>query len=609
MGKCQAARFPAPGAHARAAGHRMRRLRGVGLQMTSVGTDTREWIIAASRDQQVGARAADARGAWSGRMSDAMQIPLLERTLGGLLAGHAYLLHGVSGVGKTVLALQIARTWTSGGRRVLFLTTDTPESLLEQASLLGLSLQRDWERGDLLLCTYAPGIVGQVRMHGMRAFLDHLYEAGRAGTRGLIMDPVTPIFEAFSSSVEIDRDVRLLSHVLREWEWSTVFLADTGDLRQRPGLRESLGQHCSGVLELCTSRGRPNPAESPFLLRVERARQMTPSGSVVPYAIALEAGLIPVPVPSDDETANARAARPARVLMASSEKEEFEPLAKLLRRTMEVEMVPDGVAALARAATWGPDVLLLQADLPRLSGFSVCRALRQGRYTVPVVLVTGKGRRRSDRVRALLNGATDLVQAPFDLREVAARVRMASRMRVASLETGVEQHLLDVLTMKAQENVLEMPEFLEALGIALRAAARFSSPVSVVTFQFHPGGPEPAEGEAWSRFRQLLRQGVRSGDLVCHPDPWRAAALLCNENRDGAAAFAERLRRLALEEYGASLFTSGWWIDSGRLTIEGSTMVETDVRDLLAEAFEDAGPFLGTASEPGEYRMTGTDGE
>jgi hypothetical protein len=186
---------------------------------------------------------------------------------------------------------------------------------------------------------------------------------------------------------------------------------------------------------------------------------------------------------------------------------------------------------------------------------------------------------------------------------------MASRMRVASLETGVEQHLLDVLTMKAQENVLEMPEFYEALGIALRAAARFSSPVSLVTFQFHSGAPEPAVGEAWSRFKQLLRQGVRSGDLVCHPDPGRAVALLCNENRDGAAAFAERLRRLALEEYGAALFTSSWWIESGRLTIEASTLIETDVRDLLAEAFEEAGPFLGTPGESDEYRMTGTDGE
>jgi CheY-like chemotaxis protein len=544
-------------------------------------------------------------------MSDGMQIPLLERALGGLLPGHAYLFHGVSGVGKTVLGLQVARHWTEGGRRVLYLTTDPPENLLEQASLLGLSLQRIWEQHDLVLCSYGAGVAAQVRVHGMRAFLEHLHAAGGPGANAIILDPVTPIFDAFSNSSVIERDVRLLCEALRDWNWSTVFLADTTDLRQRPGLRESLAARCSGVLELCTSRGRSNPAESPFLLKIERARQVTPAGAIVPYAIALEAGLIPVPVPVEDEQAGSEAqrARLPRVLVASPENLDLDPLVRLLRRTMDVETVADGASALSRAATWNPDVLLVQTELPRLSGFAVTRALRQGRYTLPVILLTAGGRRRSDRVRALLSGATDLVQSPFDLREVAARIRMASRMRVAALETGVEQHLLEVLAAQAQDNVLDVPAFLEALGIALRAAARFSSPVSLVTFSLHAPAVEPPSEEAWSRFRRILQQDIRAGDLICFPDAWRVATLLCHENQGGAAAFTERVADLARQDLAAgTLLETGWRIDTASLTIDAPAFETADVRGLLDEAFAEARFFLGEPEAGDELRMTGTDG-
>ncbi|MBM3318218.1 MAG: response regulator [Candidatus Eisenbacteria bacterium] len=545
-------------------------------------------------------------------MSDAMQIPLLERALGGLMPGHAYLFHGGGGVGKTVLALQVARAWTGGGRRVLFLTADLPESLLDQSSLLGLSLQPAWERGDLVLCAYAHGAAADVRAHGMRAFLERLRAAGGEQASALILDPITPLFEAFGGAAAIERDVRLLCDTLRDWRWSVAFLADTNELRQRSGLREALAARCAGVLELSPARGRPNPAESPFILKVERARQVTPAGGLVPYAIVLEAGLIPVSTPSEEESfADARADRPARVLLGvGEESEEIPALARLLRRTMEVEVVADGATALARAATWNPDVLLLQADLKPLSGYAVCRALRQGRYTVPVILMTGKGRRRSDRVRALLNGATDLVQTPFDLREVAGRIRMASRMRVASLETGVELHLLEVLSARARDNLLELPEFLEGVGVALRAAGRFSSPVSLVTFRFHADPAAPAGAEPWSRFLRALQRGIRSGDMLCHPDPWSAAALLCHEGRGGALAFGDRVRGLAEEALGREASPeSPWRIDVAGVTIEADVGSEVGARDLLAQAFANARPFLGAGAEIEALPLTGTDGE
>jgi len=578
-------------------------------------------------------------------METGMSVPLLDEAFGGVLPGQAYFAHGVSGVGKTVLGLQVTHGWIGTGRRVLFLTADPPETLLEQASLLGLSLDRPWREERLVVAGYGPGVAAQVRTHGMRAFLEQLQAAGEShDVQAIVLDPSSALFDPYPRGSEIERDVHLLAATLRDWNWSALFLDDTEQLRQRPGLRESLGAQCAGVVELCSSHCRKNPAESPFLLRVERTRQFSASGRMIPYAIALEAGPVPVPMPPEDEEeelAQRERQRRRRALLAAPPAEELEPLIQLLRRTMDVERVSDGVAALSRAATWVPDVMLLDMELTKLSGFAIARALRQGNYRAPIILMTGHGRRRSDRVRALLNGATDLVQKPFDDREVAARIRMASRMHVAAMETGREQHLLDTLTTRARQLVLPVPEFLDGVQIALRAAARFSSPVSLVTFRrvaraAAPADsrprlvplPEPGSEAPWEQFRALLRREIRGGDLVTHPDPESAAVLLCHENEPGARAFAERVRGLAQRQMGAVLADQpDWEVLTGSLTVEVSPAEPLQPRDLLRAALEQGRPLFAAHEEARAGRrgeileaaldeaashdlpMTGTDGE
>jgi two-component system alkaline phosphatase synthesis response regulator PhoP len=64
--------------------------------------------------------------------------------------------------------------------------------------------------------------------------------------------------------------------------------------------------------------------------------------------------------------------------------------------------------------------------MPRMSGWDVCRQLRQRGINVPIIMLTARGE-ETDRVQGLELGADDYVTKPFSLRELLARVRAVLR--------------------------------------------------------------------------------------------------------------------------------------------------------------------------------------
>jgi two-component system catabolic regulation response regulator CreB len=86
--------------------------------------------------------------------------------------------------------------------------------------------------------------------------------------------------------------------------------------------------------------------------------------------------------------------------------------------------------ALARLRGGGFDLVILDVGLPDMSGFEVCRQLRQF-SAVPVMFLTARAE-EIDRVVGLEIGADDYVVKPFSPREVVARVRAILKRSTAS---------------------------------------------------------------------------------------------------------------------------------------------------------------------------------
>src|SRR5919199_6982418 len=97
----------------------------------------------------------------------------------------------------------------------------------------------------------------------------------------------------------------------------------------------------------------------------------------------------------------------------------------------EVTAVASGRQALDAVTRFTPDLALLEAALPDLSGFEVCRRLQAKGPSAPaVIFVTARGS-TADRGMGLDLGAVDYVVKPFEPQEFAARVRAALRQKAA----------------------------------------------------------------------------------------------------------------------------------------------------------------------------------
>jgi DNA-binding response OmpR family regulator len=117
---------------------------------------------------------------------------------------------------------------------------------------------------------------------------------------------------------------------------------------------------------------------------------------------------------------------PIRVLVADDDATVAEVVARYLTREgFSVEVVGDGEAALERAISHPPHLLVLDLMLPGIDGLEVCRRLR-ALAPVPVIMLTARGD-EADRVIGLELGADDYVAKPFSPKELTLRVKAVLR--------------------------------------------------------------------------------------------------------------------------------------------------------------------------------------
>ena len=105
-------------------------------------------------------------------------------------------------------------------------------------------------------------------------------------------------------------------------------------------------------------------------------------------------------------------------------------------RGYEAAVAEDGLAAL-KLVEMGPDIILLDVNMPGIDGIEVCRRIRD-HVSCPILFLTARVEEQ-DRVNGLLSGGDDYILKPFSLKELEART-VAHLKREERRRTKSEYH-------------------------------------------------------------------------------------------------------------------------------------------------------------------------
>lgn len=175
-----------------------------------------------------------------------------------------------------------------------------------------------------------------------------------------------------------------------------------------------------------------------------------------------------------------------------------------------VDFAGDGITGLHLAVVNEFDAIILDLALPGMDGLEVCRKLRQeAAKDTPVLMLTARDR-LEDKLAGFDTGADDYLVKPFELQEVAARLKvLASRGRRRTkreLSVGDLVYNLDTLSVKRQDQEIH----LNPIGLKLLQCLMEASPnvVSRAELEMEVWGEEMPDSDSLRVHIHTLRSAI-----------------------------------------------------------------------------------------------------
>lgn len=239
------------------------------------------------------------------------------------------------------------------------------------------------------------------------------------------------------------------------------------------------------------------------------------------------------------------------VLFASAHEWSFRAIETVLAPSgYVVARAHTGQDALKRAHETPPDAIIIDPDLARPDGLSVCRALRNSQTitrSTPILLVTPGPTPRQQRIQAIRAGASDCLSLPIDAEEFALRLEaLVATKRDA--DSARDEGLVDKAT-----------GLYNARGLARRAlelgsqAYRRNAALACVVFSFDidPGavdqGTRTPDVATVEQIAKVFGATQRASDAAARLGPTQLAVVAPDTDSAGAVRLAERLA-LAVEQ-------------------------------------------------------------
>lgn len=247
----------------------------------------------------------------------------------------------------------------------------------------------------------------------------------------------------------------------------------------------------------------------------------------------------------------------------------------------------------ASARTIRPDLILLDVVMPKLSGFDLCRRLKQEPSTVdiPIIFLSGAGD-PFNKIQGLDLGAVDYVVKPFNPGELQARVRSALRTK----------RLVDMLSELAEVDALtglrNRLYFDRRLTEGITTARRTGAEISLLMMDIdnfkhcNDSYGHPVGDRVLKMVADTVHESVRCCDVACRYGGEEFAVIFPGTTLDDAAEIAEHLR----SEIGSRSFNCR----DGRVAVTVSGGVAST--SCLDGYFDLPADFLVQAADSALYR-------
>ncbi|MDR1651233.1 MAG: diguanylate cyclase [Synergistaceae bacterium] len=287
-----------------------------------------------------------------------------------------------------------------------------------------------------------------------------------------------------------------------------------------------------------------------------------------------------------------------KILAVDDERSNLAALSRILSPEYEIITAMSGEDALKTASSASPDLILLDAIMPKMDGFSALVHLKEQEETknIPVIIMAGLGG-ENDEERGFFLGAVDYISKPFKNAIVKARVR--THIMIVNQLRAIEcLGLIDSLT-----DIPNRRSFDDRMEVEWRRCVRDQKPMSFLMMDLdnfkiyndtygHPQG-DVLLREAAKIFSQAAR---RPSDMAARLGGEEFGVLLSDTDISGALLIAEKIRRdmeaLRVPAYDGKTMTSA------TISIGAATTVPQET-DFIKDFIERADEYLYAAKAAG----------
>ena len=221
------------------------------------------------------------------------------------------------------------------------------------------------------------------------------------------------------------------------------------------------------TLRFRASNARPPLSNPPAPIRISvfgnvghvSATAATLEGIPIPSLPLAQEEQPAAPAPSPRPASHAHEPKEGRILVVDDIEVNRRILQHMLQwEGFDVRVARDGPEALAAAEEWSPDIMVLDLNMPRMSGIDVVREMRRRKMlrSTSVMVLTAAAADEATRVAALDAGACDFLEKPISRRELIARVQR----RLIAMR---EMQAVDSERARLQEGVTSAAELMQAL--------------------------------------------------------------------------------------------------------------------------------------------------